>query len=67
MSRTAAAIYAKVFPPGLSVAVAPAELIVAVGQAEISRVPNNNFFYYGCVEDYFKTFVMIYDEHFSRQ
>ena len=23
--------------------------------------------YYRCVEDYFKTFVRIYDEHFSRQ
>jgi hypothetical protein len=23
--------------------------------------------YYRCVEDYFETFVQIYDEHFSRQ
>jgi hypothetical protein len=29
---------------------------------EISRVPNNNF-YYGCVEDYFNTFVSINGEH----
>ena len=66
MSRTAAVIYVKIIHTGLSLVIVSAELIVAVGEAEISRVPSNNF-YYRCVKDHFEIFVRVYDQQFERQ